>query len=342
MARTSYAGPAGATAAVTLALAAACGGDDGATTDAATATDAAGGCDPTAPWASGPGLPIGATQETAAVAVAGRVYVLGGFGGQLGVVRAVQAFDTATCTWSAGPDLPMAVHHANAAVVDGTIYVVGAMTGLSFQAIGEVWAWNPATDAGWAPRAAMPAGTARGSAVVGVIGGAIVVAGGLRGGAAVAEVSAYDPVADAWDTTLPPLPAARDHGCGGVIGGRLYVAGGRLAAIDSRQANVYELTPGVGWTERTAMPTARGGTACGVVGDRLIVVGGEGNPDAPTRVFAQVEAYAPARDAWATLTPMPTPRHGMGAAAWGGRLYVPGGADNDGFGAVATHEILTP
>lgn len=342
MARTSGASLAGATAALTLALAAACGADDGAATDAAPGGDAAGGCDPTAPWASGPGLPIGATQETAAVAVAGRVYVIGGFNGQLGVVRAVQAFDTATCAWSAGPDLPMAVHHANAAVVDGTIYVVGVMTGLDFQAIGQVWAWNPATDAGWAPRAAMPVGTARGSAVVGVIGDTIVVAGGLRGGGAVAEVSAYDPVADAWDTTLPPLPAARDHGCGGVIGGRLYVAGGRLGAIDSRQANVYELTPGAGWVERAAMPTARGGTACGVVGDRLVVVGGEGNPDAPSRVFAEVEAYAPARDAWATLAPMPTPRHGMGAAAWGGRLYVPGGADRDGFGAVATHEILTP
>lgn len=343
MARTRSASPAGATAALIAALAAACGGDDdNAATDAATGTDAAGGCDLTAPWASGPGLPIGATQETAAVAVAGRVYVIGGFGGQLGVVRTVQVFDTATCTWSAGPDLPMAVHHANAAVVGGTIYVVGAMTGLNFQAIGEVWAWNPATDAGWATRAAMPAGTARGSAVVGVVGGTIVVAGGLRGSSAVAEVSAYDPVTDAWDTTLPPLPAARDHGCGGVIGGRLYVAGGRLGAIDSRQANVYELAPGAGWAERAAMPTARGGTACGVVGDRLIVVGGEGNPDAPTRVFAQVEAYAPARDAWTTLAPMPTPRHGMGAAASGGRLYVPGGADNDGFGAVANHEILTP
>jgi hypothetical protein len=38
---------------------------------------------------------------------------------------------------------------------------------------------------------------------------------------------------------------------------------------------------------------------------------------------------------------MPTPRHGMGAAATGGRLYVPGGATVQAFGAVATHEILT-
>ncbi len=330
-------------AALTALVAVGCGSDGGATApDAALAIDApAGGCDDTAPWATAPALPLGPTQETAAVAVGGKVYVLGGFNGQLGVLDAVQVFDTASCAWSAGPALPRAVHHANAAVVGGTIYVVGAMVGLNFQVIGDVWAWNPATDAGWTARASMPAGTARGSAVVGVIGGTIYVAGGLRSGA-VAEVSAYDPLANTWDTTLPPLPAARDHGCGAAIGGTLYVAGGRRGTIDSREGNVYELTPGGGWTERAPMPTARGGTACGVVDGRLIVLGGEGNPATATRVFAEVEAYTPATHAWATLPPMPTPRHGLGAAVWAGRLYVPGGATRDGFGAVADHEILTP
>jgi N-acetylneuraminic acid mutarotase len=91
------------------------------------------------------------------------------------------------------------------------------------------------------------------------------------------------------------------------------------------------------------MPTARGGTACGVIGDRLVVVGGEGNPAPGSRgVFPQVEAYDAAANAWQTLAPMRTPRHGMGAAAWDGKLYVPGGANQQAFGAVATHEILTP
>jgi hypothetical protein len=37
---------------------------------------------------------------------------------------------------------------------------------------------------------------------------------------------------------------------------------------------------------------------------------------------------------------MPHPRHGMAAAGLGGDLYVPGGADTQGLGAVATHEVL--
>ncbi len=322
-------------------IAACGGGDDAADPDAAVGPDAAAACDDARPWASAAPLLLGPTQETAAVAVGATIYVLGGFHGELGVIDAVQAFDTATCTWSSGPPLPLTVHHANAAVVDGTIYVLGGLRTLTFTAIDNVWAWNPATEAGWTARRSMPAGTARGSAVVGVIDGTIYLAGGYRGGA-VAEVSTYDPIADAWRTALPPLPAARDHGCGGVVGGKLYVTGGRRGTIDTPEAEVYEYTPGGGWIERAPMPTARGGTACGVIDDRIVVVGGEGNPDLPSRVFPQVEAYAPATDTWSTLAPMPTPRHGMGAAAVGGRLYVPGGAIRDSFGAVATHEILTP
>lgn len=322
-------------AAACLLVAAGCGASG--TPDAPTG---GGHCEATTPWAGAPDLALGATQETAVVAVDGKIYVLGGFLG-LVIGTAVQVFDTAACAWSAGPELPKAVHHANAAVVDGTIYVVGALQGGNFAAIGDVWSWNPAIDAGWRVRAPMPAGTQRGASVAGAIDGKIYVVGGLRSGAT-AEVSIYDPAGDTW-TAAPPLPQPRDHACGGVVSGKLYVAGGRNANIGSTSPIVYELAPGAGWIERAPMPTGRGGTGCGVIGGRIVVVGGEGNPAPGSRgVFPQVEAYDAARDAWDTLAPMPTPRHGMGAAAWDGRLYVPGGANQEGFGAVATHEILTP
>jgi hypothetical protein len=59
-------------------------------------------------------------------------------------------------------------------------------------------------------------------------------------------------------------------------------------------------------------------------------------------VFDQVEAYDLAADRWRVLDPMVTPRHGMWAAAVDGRIYVPGGATRQAFGAVDTHEILVP
>ena len=35
---------------------------------------------------------------------------------------------------------------------------------------------------------------------------------------------------------------------------------------------------------------------------------------------------------------MPTPRHGIGAAVIGDRIYLPGGANVQGLATVATHE----
>jgi N-acetylneuraminic acid mutarotase len=323
-------------------LAAACGSDSGGDDDGAAVDGAAGATD--APplgdgWASAAAVERGPVQETATVVVDGRIFVLGGFG-QNGVLDLVQVYDTAMDAWSDGPELPAALHHANAAVVDGTIYVVGALTGFNFAAIGNVWAFTPGVDTDWRERTAMPAGTQRGGSVVGVVGGEIIVAGGLRGGA-LTEVSAYDPVEDSWRQDLPQLPAALDHGCGGVVDGTFYITGGRSGAIDSVTDTVLALEGGA-WVERAPMPTARGGTACGVVGGRIIVAGGEGNPDAQSGVFPQVESYDPAGNQWTALAPMPTPRHGMGAAAWDGSLYVPGGATTQAFGAVDTHEVLTP
>ena len=324
-------------AAITACVALGCGGDDPGTPDSAPP----GSCEARTGWITAPPVGGGAVQETAAVATGGKIYVLGGFKSASEIVRSVRVFDLAACAWSEGPPLPRAVHHANAAVVDGTIYVLGSMIA-GFVAIGDVWAYRPGTDTDWSPRASMPAGTQRGSAVVGVIDGAIYLAGGLRNGA-VGQVSSYTPATDTWSTSLPPLPQINDHGCGGVVNGKLYVTGGRMGTTSSNSSMVFEYTPGAGaWTPRAPMPTARGGTACGVLGDRIIVVGGEGNTASPAGVFPEVEAYTPAVDRWESLAPMTTPRHGMGAAAWDGALYVPGGASRELFGSVDTHEVFRP
>jgi N-acetylneuraminic acid mutarotase len=287
-------------------------------------------------WSTLPPVLGGAIQETAVVALDGKVYVIGGFNASIGIVSSVRIYDVASCTWSDGPPLPREIHHVNAAVADGTLYVVGALQG-NFIAIGDAWAWKPGVDAGWSPRAAMPVGTERGAAVTGVIDGRIYVVGGLRVGTTVATLSAYSIAEDRWDTTLPPLPEGRDHACGGAVGGKLYVIGGRFAG---NSPFVFEYTPGGAWVRKAAMPTARSGTACGVDGDRIAVAGGELNSNTATSVFSEVEVYTVSRDSWESLDPMPTPRHGMGAAVVDGVLYVPGGATVTGFAAVDTHEAL--
>lgn len=271
------------------------------------------------------------------VALDGLVYAIGGFDAARAIVARVEAFDPSAGTWKARAPLPRPVHHAHAAVVGGKIYVAGALEGAAFKAIGATLEYDPTGDA-WTPRASMPAGTERGGGGAAALGGRIYVVGGLRGGASVADFSAYDPAMDAWEI-LPPMPAARDHLVAAAAGGIVFAVGGRAGGVTGLVGRVDGYDPVArSWTPRKPMITARGGTAAAVLAGRVVVAGGEGNTGASSGVFPQVEGYDPAADVWAALAPMKTPRHGTGAAVVGDRLYVPGGATVQGFGAVATVE----
>ena len=322
-------------AALLALLLAACGGDDdggGGGSDAGGHEDGGGGA-----WQRLADLPTGPVQETALVEVDGLLYMLGGIDDAGATVSRVQIYDPSSDSWEGGPDLPAPAHHINAAVVDGAIIVAGSLEP-DFGPRPDVWSWTPGDEAWSTARAPMPSG-ARGAAAVGVVDGAIVVAGGFAAGGSSALVSAYDPAADEWDDSFEPLPVPLDHATGQVVDGALFVIGGRSNGIVAVSAEVWRQDAG-GWTPRAAMPTARGGIASGVVNGLIVVVGGEGNGDAASGVFPQTEVYDPAADRWSSLEDMPTPRHGMAAAAIGGDLYVPGGADRQAFGAVATHEVL--
>lgn len=287
--------------------------------------------EPRAPVQGGP------IQETAVVALDDKVYVIGGFTDAAQEVSAVRVYDPATDSWSDAAALPMPVHHANAAVVDGTLYVLGALVTLGFTPVDNVWAYSPETDS-WTEKSPIP--VARGSSAIGVIDGKIYVAGGLGEAGAIDNMAVYDPATDGW-TELAPLPEARDHMVGAAVDGIFYAIGGRRQSVGAITGRVDAYDPGTGeWTARAPMITPRGGAAAGVVLGAIYVAGGEGNADVDSGVFPQTEAYFPATDTWQVLPDMRTPRHGTGAAAIDNVLYVPGGADIQAFGAVATHEAL--
>ena len=66
--------------------------------------------------------------------------------------------------------------------------------------------------------------------------------------------------------------------------------------------------------------------------------GGEDNRAHPKAVFEQTEVYDPRANSWWSLEPMPAARHGIGAAAAGRLIYIPGGADSQGLGVTGVHE----
>jgi N-acetylneuraminic acid mutarotase len=291
--------------------------------------------EPRAPLLGGP------RQEVAVVVAAGRMWMLGGLVGAEVLAR-VEAYDPRDDRWEAQPDLPIAMHHPNAAAVRGRIVVAGFLRGTEFAADGNVFVFD--TDAQiWQLGAGMPAGTERGAAATAALDGLVYVIGGRREGVAVADASTYDPEDQTWNP-IADLPEPRDHMAIGVIDGRLYVVGGRdgsnIAAHTDR-LDVYDPVTDT-WDAAAPMPTSRGGMAAGVLGGLLWVAGGEGNQDVPSGVFDELEVYDPAADAWLSLPPMPVPRHGTGGAVIEGVFFVPGGADVEGGGAVDTHEAWTP
>jgi N-acetylneuraminic acid mutarotase len=322
-----------------LIMLAACGDDGGgATADARGDTVTR---DPMG-WTTGTAVAQGAIQETAAVGVAGKIYLIGGFDDNEGIVPRVQVYDTATNAWSDGPPLPRAVHHANAVTDGTTIYVLGALSGTNFTAIGDTYKLDPATETQWTTLATMTTGRERGAAVAGIIDGKIYLAGGYRAGAASDLTDVYDPVGDAW-TPLGALPATRDHACGAAINGELIFAGGRTVQTNSPRPDVYSYDPDLGmWIVRASMPTGRGGMGCGAIGGKLYTTGGEGNPAATSGVFPDVEAFDPATNTWTELPDMPNPKHGVGGAVWDGALYLCGGANKEGFGAIAATDVFRP
>ncbi|HRE92433.1 MAG TPA: hypothetical protein PK095_25175, partial [Myxococcota bacterium] len=78
-------------------------------------------------WQSLPELPR-ILQEHATVAFGGEIVLLGGFE-NLVLVDAVVHYDPVGRVFRQGVPLPRALHHVNAAVVDGKLMVLGALEG---------------------------------------------------------------------------------------------------------------------------------------------------------------------------------------------------------------------
>lgn len=283
-----------------------------------------------------PDLPA-VRQEHSVAALRGEVYVIGGF--TPSATSSVAAYNPVTDLWRSVASLPVVVQHANAATVGERIYVAGFYLGGSFSdADPRVFEYNPDEDA-WTEQSSMPAGSERASACVAVFDHKIYLFGGARS-STVSDASAYDTVQDSWEA-LPPLPEPREHCLAAAVGETLYIASGRSGSITSFQPKTWAYDPTLrSYEEKTPIPTPRGGTAGAVLGGRLLVFGGEGSAVEPRGVFPNVEAYDPATNTWEPLPDMMVPRHGFGAAVLDGRIYLPGGATSQGFGAVGDVSVF--
>jgi N-acetylneuraminic acid mutarotase len=70
----------------------------------------------------------------------------------------------------------------------------------------------------------------------------------------------------------------------------------------------------------------------------IFVFGGEYDH----RNHANVESYDPVNNQWQSWAPMPTARHGCGAAVIGNSIYVISGGPQPGTAFSSVNEVLTP
>lgn len=286
-------------------------------------------------WETRAPFPILATEVSAA-AVGDKVYVIGGYL-QSGSSTRLFIYDAFTDTWSEGASLPVpgGVDHANVAALDGKVYFLGAIRIADGFTTGRTLEYDPVANT-WRERAPMP--TARGASGVAALAGRIYVAGGLAGGNSVSNFEAFDPATNTW-AVLPAMPTARDHLTAQAVGGRFYAISGRVGDVLSANEAYDPLTNT--WTPRAPIPTPRGGIGSGTIGGRIQVFGGEGPSGTPAGTFQQNEEYDPATNAWRTLAPMPTPRHGIyGATVEGTRVFVPSGGPQAGAFFSTVHEAF--
>jgi N-acetylneuraminic acid mutarotase len=283
------------------------------------------------------------------------IYLLGGFraepGGSPSAPRAMFAYDPAADQWTTRDPIPQGVNHAGFAAVDGKLYIIGGFRESTFAPTGAVRIYDPATGT-W--RDGAPMLTARGALAVAVLDGKIhAIGGNAQDGAglpphehgpsqsdnSVGTHEVYDPAADSW-TRLAPLPTPRNHLGAAAVGGRIHVVGGRVAGnLEMTAHEIFDPAAG-SWSAGPAVPTGRSGIAVVAHRGMVYVFGGETVRPGLSKTFDEAERYDPAAGRWERLPPMPTARHGLGAAPFGDAIYVIGGGPQPGFAFGTANERL--
>jgi non-specific serine/threonine protein kinase len=265
-----------------------------------------------------------ARQQVAAADLNGTIWLTGGLVSKGALVtstvasRRTEAYDPAIDPWRAGPELPVAMHHAAAVPYKGELVVIGGFRpagNLKAVASNRVFALRGGD---WVELPGLA--HARAAAAAAVVGDEIVVVGGQADGALVKQTERFD--GSSWRTGAD-LPTPREHLAAASDGRFLYVVGGRDLSSDknSRVVERYD-PPADKWQRLADKPTPSGGLGVVVVGKRLVALGGEN----PTGTIGAVEALDLRTRRWSLLPPMRTPRHGMGVVAIGSTLFAIAGA----------------
>ncbi len=266
--------------------------------------------------------------EVAAARIGRSIYVIGGFEpGSVDGSTAVERYDIGRNRWARVRSMPLGVNHSTATVHRGRLYVHGGYAGRGLsEPTAALLEYHPGRNR-WRRLRSSP--TARAAHAAAVVGHRLYVAGGADSSRSLRSLEVFDFRSRRWRRG-PSFPGpARNHTTGVAAKGRFYVLAGRdgsnLAVAERYSPRERR------WERLPNLRVARGGIASALVSrGRIVVFGGE-NLEPGGTTIAPVELFDIRKRRWRRLPDMLTPRHGLGGAALGDRVYAVQGGPEPGF-----------
>lgn len=283
-------------------------------------------------WTTKAANPIIRAEALRAV-VDNKLFVFGGFSGDLGPVKRSDVYDPARNQWTRIADLPTRVTHAGVAVDGRNVYVVGGYVGIGStgynQTFGvtDVWKYNVDTDT-WSSFTRLPTAMAGGGAAV--INHTLHYFGGDDANRNDAgdhfAIDLTDPNAT-WQTRAA-LPDPRSHFGTVLLNGKIYAIGGQHGndAGLTTVTTVSRYDPSTNkWSNLAPLPVAVShfASASFAIGNRVIVAGGETAHEQATN---RITGYDVDSNSWKSLSPLPSARFSGVAVAIEGVIYFTTGS----------------
>lgn len=258
-------------------------------------------------------------SEVGAARVGDRIYVVGGFLSDGATTGRMAAYDISADRWVRRRPLPRGVNHPGVASLGGRLYVLGGQRAAGERPTAALWRYSPARNR-WKRLPSAP--TERAAMALAAGNGKLYAAGGQTDGSfELRRLEVYDVSARRWRTRAP-MPTGRNHLTGAFARGDFWAIGGRGSGGNSAAVERFDPASGK-WSSEAPLNVPRGGIAAAVAHRSIVVLGGEELQPGGTTI-AEVERL-PLDDlagGWQLLEDMPTPRHGLGAAAMGDFVYA--------------------
>jgi DNA-binding CsgD family transcriptional regulator/N-acetylneuraminic acid mutarotase len=283
-------------------------------------------------WNTLANLPV-ASSDPAVVSYQDQIYAIGGLNAQ-GVTAAMDRFDPQTDTWTSLSPKPLPVFNAQAAVINGEIYIPGGRPFIDNQQPSNVLEIYDTNTEQWHTGASLPIALSAYGMVA--YDGYLYVFGGWDGQKYINNVYIYNPIDNTWHAGTP-MPTAR--GLCGVVeaGGKIYVIGGRDDAQPVDANEIYsparDNNNNNPWASAYPIPESRSWIRAANIADTIYVFGGEEQNSNRVGLI-----YFPQTNVWQSLETSPYPLgEDFGMTSIGTNLFFLGGL----FGSVYSDQNLT-